>query len=74
MGWAIVRDIGHSSSAIITSDNNDIISFAGEMNGNEAQRLRYGTSTYSSKGANVNAALSVQGSDNMATKLWFAKK
>ena len=72
-GWAIVRDTGYPSSAVITSDNNDIISFAGEMNGNQAQRLRYGTSTYSSNGANVNAAVSVQGSDNMATKLWFAK-
>ena len=72
-GWAIVRDTGYPTSAVITSDNNDIISFAGEMNGNQAQRLRYGTSTYSSNGANVNAAVSVQGSDNMATKLWFAK-
>ena len=72
-GWAIVRDTGYPTSAVITSDNNDIISFAGEMNGNQAQRLRYGTSTYSSNGANVNAAVSVQGPDNMATKLWFAK-
>ena len=72
-GWAIVRDTGYPTSAVITSDNNDIVSFAGEMNGKQAQRLRYGTSTYSSNGANVNAAVSVQGPDNMATKLWFAK-
>ena len=72
-GWAIVRDTGYPTSAVITSDNNDIISFAGEMNGKQSQRLRYGTSTYSSNGANVNAAVSVQGPDNMATKLWFAK-
>jgi len=72
-GWAIVRDTGYPASAVITSDNDDIISFAGELNGLQAQRLRYGTSTYSSNGANVNAAVAKQGPDNMATKLWFAK-
>ena len=72
-GWAIVRDTGYPASAVITSDNNDIISFAGEMNGKQAQRLRYGTSVYSSNNANVNAAVSAQGPDNMTTKLWFAK-
>jgi hypothetical protein len=72
-GWAIVRDTGYPASAVITSDNNDIISFAGEMNGRQAQRLRYGTSVYSSNNANVNAAVSAQGPDNMTTKLWFAK-
>ena len=72
-GWAIVRDTGYPASAVITSDNNDIISFAGEMNGKQAQRLRYGTSVYSSNNTNVNAAISAQGPDNMTTKLWFAK-
>jgi hypothetical protein len=72
-GWAIVRDTGYPASAVITSDNNDIISFAGEMNGKQAQRLRYGTSVYSSNNTNVNTAISAQGPDNMTTKLWFAK-
>ena len=72
-GWSIVRDTGYPTSAVITSDNNDIVSFAGEMNGKQSQRLRYGTSTYSSNGANVNAAVAKQGPDNMTTKLWFAK-
>ncbi|MGA0047694.1 MAG: SusD/RagB family nutrient-binding outer membrane lipoprotein [Flavobacteriaceae bacterium] len=72
-GWSIVRDTGYPTSAVITSNNNDIISFAGEMNGKQAQRLRYGTSVYSSNNANVNAAISSQGPDNMTTKLWFAK-
>ena len=72
-GWSIVRDTGYPTSAVITSDNNDIVSFAGEMNGKQSQRLRYGTSTYSSNGANVNAAVDKQGPDNMTTKLWFAK-
>ena len=71
--WSIVRDTGYPTAAVITSDNNDIYSFAGEMNGLQAQRLRYGTSVYGSNGENVNIALSKQGPDNMTTKLWFAK-
>ena len=39
----------------------------------QAQRLRYGTDTYNTNGDNVSAAVSIQGPDNMATKLWFAK-
>ncbi len=50
-----------------------IYSFAWEMNGLQAQRLRYGTSVYGSNGENVNIAVSKQGPDNMTTKLWFAK-
>ena len=72
-GWSIVRDTGYPTSAVITSSNNDIISFAGEMNGKQSQRLRYGTSVYSSNNDNVNEAISKQGADNMITKLWFAK-
>ncbi len=72
-GWSIVRDTGYPAACVITSDNDDIVSFAGEMNGKQAHRLRYGTSTYSSNGANVQAAVSAQGPDKMTTKLWFAK-
>jgi hypothetical protein len=72
-GWSIVRDTGYPAACVITSDDDDIVSFAGEMNGKQAQRLRYGTGTYSSNGANVNAAVSAQGPDLMTTKLWFAK-
>ena len=71
--WSIVRDTGYPTAAVITSDNNDIYSFAWEMNGLQAQRLRYGTSVYGSNGENVNIAVSKQGPDNMTTKLWFAK-
>ena len=71
--WSIVRDTWYPTAAVITSDNNDIYSFAGEMNGLQVQRLRYGTSVYGSNGENVNIALSKQGPDNMTTKLWFAK-
>ncbi|MDA9202426.1 SusD/RagB family nutrient-binding outer membrane lipoprotein [Flavobacteriaceae bacterium] len=72
-GWSIVRDTGYPTACVITSDNNDIVSFGGENNGLQIQRLKYGTGTYSTNGANVNAAVSAQGADNMTTKLWFAK-
>ena len=72
-GWSIVRDTGYPAACVITSDDDDIVSFAGEMNGNQAHRLRYGTGTYSSNGANVEATVAEQGPDLMTTKLWFAK-
>ena len=72
-GWSIVRDTGYPAACVITSDDDDIVSFAGEMNGKQAHRLRYGTGTYSSNGANVEAAVAEQGPDLMTTKLWFAK-
>jgi hypothetical protein len=71
--WAIVRDTGYPTSAVITSNDNDIISYAGDLNGRQAQRLRYGTNTYNTNKANVEAAVATQGPDNMATKLWYAK-
>jgi hypothetical protein len=72
-GWSIVRDTGYPAACVITSNDDDIVSFAGEMNGKQAHRLRYGTGTYSSNGANVEAAVAEQGPDLMTTKLWFAK-
>jgi hypothetical protein len=71
--WAIVRDTGYPASAVITSDNNDIISYAGDLNGRQVHRLRYGTDTYNKNKVNVEAAVTKQGPDNMATKLWYAK-
>ena len=70
--WAIVRDTGYPSTAMITSTNNDIISFAGDLNGEYPQRLQYGSSVYTSNGANAEAAVSAQGPDKMSTRLWFA--
>jgi hypothetical protein len=71
--WAIVRDTGYPSTAFIESTNNDIISFAGDLNGAYPQRLQYGTSVYTSNGDNAQLAISNQGPDKMVTKLWFAK-
>ena len=71
--WSIVRKTGYPSSAVITSTDDDIISFAGDLNGGYPYRLRYGTGVYDSNKANVDAAVDKQGKDVMATKLWFAK-
>lgn len=71
--WSIVRKTGYPSSAIITSTDDDIISFAGALNGAYPYRLRYGTGVYDSNKANVDAAVAKQGPDVMSTKLWWAK-
>ena len=71
--WSIVRKTGYPSSAVITSTDDDVISYAGQLNGAYPYRLRYGTGVYNSNGVNVEAAVAKQGPDVMATKLWFAK-
>ena len=71
--WSIVRKTGYPSSALITSTDDDVISYAGQLNGAYPYRLRYGTGVYDSNKANVDAAVDKQGKDVMATKLWFAK-
>ena len=70
--WSIVRDTGYPTSAITTSDNNDIRDYAG-MNGDYPQRLRYRGGAYTSNAANVEAAVAKQGADTKLTKLWWAK-
>jgi hypothetical protein len=69
--WAIVRDTGYPSSAMTTSSDNNIKSYAG-MNGEYPQRLRYISTAYTSNGANVEAAVGEQGPDLKTTKLWWA--
>ena len=71
--WSIIRKTGYPSSAVITSTDDDVISFAGQLNGAYPYRLRYGTGVYNSNQANVEAAVAKQGPDVMATKLWWAK-
>ena len=68
-----VKPLAIPSSAVITSTDDDIISFAGELNGAYPHRLRYGTGVYNSNQANAEAAVAKQGPDVMATKLWWAK-
>ena len=71
--WSIVRKTGYPSSALTTSSDDDIISFAGDLNGGYPYRLRYGTGVYDSNKANVDAAVDKQGPDKQSTKLWWAK-
>lgn len=71
--WSIVRDTGYPSSAITTSNDNDIRALSGAMNGAYANRLRYIGSAYTSNKANVEAAVAEQGPDDKTTKLWWAK-
>ena len=56
------------------SSDDEIISYAGELNGAYPNRLRYGTGVYNSNADNVGSAVGRQGPDVMATRLWFAKQ
>ncbi len=71
--WAIVRDTGYPKSVHVNVTDTDIFGLGGELNGAYPGRLQYGSSVYGNNADNVNAALSVMGPDNMATKLWWAK-
>ena len=59
---------------VITSSADEIISYAGELNGAYPNRLRYGTGVYNSNADNVGSAVGRQGPDVMSTRLWFAKE
>ncbi|TRZ44437.1 SusD/RagB family nutrient-binding outer membrane lipoprotein [Robertkochia solimangrovi] len=70
--WAVVRDTGYPSNlAAGVSDN--MIFEPGTLNGAYPQRMRYGTSVQTGNGANYADAVSAQGADTQATKLWWAK-
>jgi len=72
--WSIVRKTGYPKTAYSIADpsSSDIISLAGDLNGEYPGRLRYGD-VYGSNGANAQEALSKQGPDVMSTKLWWSK-
>lgn len=70
--WAVVRDTGYPSELAAGVSDYDIYS-AGNLNGAYPQRLRYGTASYNTNGANTDAANGVQGPDLQGTKLWWAK-
>jgi hypothetical protein len=72
--WSIVRKTGYPKTAYSIADpsTSDIISLAGDLNGEYPGRLRYGD-VYGSNGPNTQEALSKQGPDVMSTKLWFSK-
>lgn len=72
-GWAIVRDTGYPKE-LANGVDNQIIFEDGDLNGAYPQRLRYGTGEQSSNETNYNAAIQIQGADEQATKLWWAKQ
>lgn len=70
--WAIVRDSGYPSELAAGVSDFDIYS-GGTLNGDYPQRMRYGNAAYNTNGDNTEAANQIQGPDEQATKLWWAK-
>jgi len=72
--WAVVRDTGYPKLPGIESNNLDSDMYEiGDLNGYYPQRMRYGSGAYNKNGDNVKAAVSAQGADVQATKLFWAK-
>ncbi|WP_430972184.1 SusD/RagB family nutrient-binding outer membrane lipoprotein [Sunxiuqinia rutila] len=70
--WSIVRKNGYPASLAEGVSDFDIFG-PGNLNGAYPQRMRYGSSPYSTNNDNLQQALSSQGQDIQATKLWWAK-
>lgn len=68
--WAVVRDTGYPSS-LAAGVSDPVIFGLGTLNGKYPQRLRYGSGAQANP--NYSQAISQQGADNQATKLWWAK-
>jgi len=72
--WAVVRDTGYPDLPGLANTNLDGDMYEiGDLNGHYPQRMRYGSGAYNKNGDNVTAALSTQGPDVQATKLFWAK-
>jgi len=67
--WAVVRDTGYPTE-LANGVANNIIFEPGNLNGDYPQRMRYGSGAQANP--NYNDAISVQGPDVQATKLWYA--
>ena len=68
--WAVVRDTGYPTE-LSQGVSNSIIFELGTLSGDYPQRLRYGSGAQSNP--NFGQAISTQGADLQATKLWYAK-
>ncbi|MDU8886033.1 SusD/RagB family nutrient-binding outer membrane lipoprotein [Yeosuana sp. MJ-SS3] len=68
--WAVVRDTGYPAE-LAAGVSNPTIFELGTLNGAYPQRLRYGSNAQANP--NYSAAISAQGPDEQATKLWFAQ-
>ncbi|QYA24851.1 SusD/RagB family nutrient-binding outer membrane lipoprotein [Gramella sp. MT6] len=69
--WAIVRDTGYPAELANGVSDYDIYA-AGTLNGEYPQRMRYGNIEYNTNGANLEAAVQVQGPDEQGTELWWS--
>ena len=68
--WAVVRDSGYPKE--LAQGVSDLTIFAGgNLNGDYPQRLRYGSGAQANP--NYASAVSEQGPDLQATKVWYAK-
>ncbi len=70
--WSIIRDSGYPTELYSEVSDSDIYAL-GNLNGAYPQRMRYGSKTYNTNGANTEKANGIQGADEQATKLWWAK-
>ncbi|GET33878.1 hypothetical protein PbJCM13498_27410 [Prolixibacter bellariivorans] len=70
--WAVVRKLGYPVSLAQGVQDADIFSM-GDLDGAYPQRMRYGSSPYSTNNDNLQKAIADQGPDVQATKLWWAK-
>ncbi|MBL7472393.1 SusD/RagB family nutrient-binding outer membrane lipoprotein [Robertkochia sediminum] len=70
--WAVVRDTGYPSE-LAQGVSDQVIYEPGTLNGAYPQRMRYGSGVQTGNGSNYNAAVSEQGPDTQATKLWWAQ-
>jgi len=68
--WAVVKDTGYPIE-LSQGVSNSTIYELGTLNGDYPQRLRYGSGAQSNP--NFGQAISTQGPDEQATKLWYAK-
>ena len=68
--WAVVRDTGYPTE-LAQGVSNSIIYELGTLSGDYPQRMRYGSGAQSNP--NYGQAVSTQGADVQATKLWYAK-
>ena len=72
--WAIVRKYGYTRFTALAQGVTDTKFYAmGDINGKYPTRMRYGSEAVNTNGANLNAALSIQGADELGTPLWWAK-
>lgn len=72
--WAIVRKYGYTRFTALAQGVTDARFYAmGDINGKYPTRMRYGSEAVNTNGANLNAALSIQGADELGTPLWWAK-